>query len=154
MLSAPAQQSPETRPVGRKEAALGAAKVAAVLSRRHGANLPAPAWPSSGDLKRTEALALLSAWHEALQPRLRLHVRGIRLDLDQLRKGLPEPVAKKAEGLVRAGFLAPVGPLVTGPSEGLTPIEFGDALGFFTARLERQTAEADPEYTPGMMWPF
>jgi hypothetical protein len=44
--------------------------------------------------------------------------------------------------------------MIVGPNESLSPEEFGDAMGYFTARLEGLAALNDPDYTPGISWPF
>jgi hypothetical protein len=50
--------------------------------------------------------------------------------------------------LVAWGFVAPVGPLAGGPKPGLTVAQFGDAVGFFMARLADVTHMPSPKWSP------
>lgn len=50
--------------------------------------------------------------------------------------------------LVAWGFVAPVGPLASGPKPGLTVAQFGDAVGFFMARLADVTHMPSPKWSP------
>ncbi|MFI5385745.1 MAG: hypothetical protein ACHQ50_06455 [Fimbriimonadales bacterium] len=58
-----------------------------------------------------------------------------------------------AEKLELLGFVDRYGPLVTSTGEGLLPDEFGDALGYFIARVAELThmpsAKFSPYLTPG-----
>lgn len=50
--------------------------------------------------------------------------------------------------LVTRGCVARIGPLAVGPAQGLTVSEFGDALGFFVARVTEMTHLPSPKWTP------
>jgi len=50
--------------------------------------------------------------------------------------------------LVAWGFVAPVGPLASGPKPGLTVAQFGDSIGFFMARLADVTHMPSPKWSP------
>jgi hypothetical protein len=50
--------------------------------------------------------------------------------------------------LVKLGFVGPVSPLATGPTDTLTVSQFGDALGMFIARLAQLTHMPTPKWSP------
>jgi hypothetical protein len=57
--------------------------------------------------------------------------------------------AKSALGtLVSWGFVAPMGALATGPKPGLSVAQFGDAVGFFLARMSDVTHMPSPKWSP------
>lgn len=53
--------------------------------------------------------------------------------------------------LVGWGMIAPVGPVATGPQPGLTVPQFGDAVGFFLARISDVTHMPIPRWSPYLM---
>lgn len=53
--------------------------------------------------------------------------------------------------LVGWGLVAPVGPVATGPQPGLTIPQFGDAVGFFLARISDVTHMPIPRWSPYLM---
>ncbi len=53
--------------------------------------------------------------------------------------------------LVSWGFVAPVGPLATGPKPSLSVVQFGDAVGFFLARMADVTHMPSPRWSPYLM---
>jgi hypothetical protein len=53
--------------------------------------------------------------------------------------------------LVSWGFVAPVGPLAAGPKPNLTVAQFGDAVGYFLARMSDVTHMPSPRWSPYMM---
>jgi len=57
-------------------------------------------------------------------------------------QGAKAPLTK----LVSWGFVAPYGPLATGPKTTITVKEFGDAVGFFISRMSEVT------HTPSSRW--
>lgn len=50
--------------------------------------------------------------------------------------------------LVTWGCVARIGPLAVGPGTSLTPSQFGDALGFFAARIAQMSHLPSPKWTP------
>lgn len=53
--------------------------------------------------------------------------------------------------LVSWGFVAPVGPLAVGPKPNLSVAQFGDAVGFFLARMSDVTHMPSPRWSPNLM---
>lgn len=53
--------------------------------------------------------------------------------------------------LVSWGMVAPVGPVATGPQPGLSIPQFGDAVGFFIARISDVTHMPIPRWSPYLM---
>lgn len=65
-----------------------------------------------------------------------------------------DPKVKRAmERLVRNGFLARVGPLVSGPGKNIGVREFGDAIGFFLLRLSELTHTPSSKWSPYLQKP-
>lgn len=52
--------------------------------------------------------------------------------------------------LVKLGLVAKLGPLATGPGDTLTPAQFGDAVGFFLARIGQITNLPSNKWTPSL----
>lgn len=50
--------------------------------------------------------------------------------------------------LVAGGYVAPVGALATSSKPGLTLTQFGDAIGFFLARISDVTHMPSPKWSP------
>ncbi|MCE9559801.1 MAG: hypothetical protein K8R88_12725 [Armatimonadetes bacterium] len=59
----------------------------------------------------------------------------------------------KSQGdtLVKWGFLAPVGPLLTDSKQEISITQFGDAVGYFLARLSELTHKPSSKYSPDLM---
>jgi hypothetical protein len=60
------------------------------------------------------------------------------------------PQRDNLEMLVRMGAVAKIGPLATGPGNVLTVPEFGDAIGFFLARMAQMTHLPSSKWTPAL----
>lgn len=112
---------------------------------------PAARRGASADSPATRAYIIgqLDRIFEKAKPRFKFTPRKVRFDSKLL-------VAGKAERAILAkligwGCVAKVGPLATGPKETIGLKEFGDAMGFFVARLADLTHTPDPKYSPGMM---
>jgi hypothetical protein len=56
--------------------------------------------------------------------------------------------------LVSLGMIAPVGALATGPKPGISVAQFGDAVGFFLARMAEVTHKPSPRWSPYLMPPI
>ena len=50
--------------------------------------------------------------------------------------------------LIGKGFVGNFGPLATGTSVNLTPVEFGDSVGFFLTQISQCTNTSNTKYTP------
>lgn len=98
---------------------------------------------------RAEMIAEFDRIMTLARPRFR--GRPIRQVVDQPlidgRNPAPETRAQ-LKRLIEWGFVGPVSPLATEPSQTLTPKQFGDALGYFMSRLADVTHTYDPRFSP------
>jgi hypothetical protein len=81
---------------------------------------------------------------ELARPHFKFTPNQVRFDATMLNIGAAERPA--LEKLIGWGAVAKVGPLATSPTPGLTPREYGDALGFMLLRI------ADLTHTPSSRW--
>lgn len=79
------------------------------------------------------------------EPTFKTTPHTVKFNPDVLRLSDAKTKAR-AETLIAWGFVARVGPLVAGDSVGLTPIQLGDSIGFFLARL------SDVTHMPSIKW--
>jgi len=78
----------------------------------------------------------------------RMKMRPARYDKSRWSWNSPE-----LELLVREGYIAPLGPITTNKAVTLSPAEFGDALGFFLARISQVTHQPSTKWTPYLQQP-
>lgn len=70
-----------------------------------------------------------------------------RVEFDPSRVSIKDPVAKKrADNLITWGFVSKGGLLATSSKETMGVVEFGEAVGYFLARV------ADLTHTPNAKW--
>lgn len=103
----------------------------------------------SSPATRAYIILKLDRLFERARPTFRFTPRRVRFDARVLKVGKAERPA--LEKLIAWGCVARVGPLATGPGATIGLKEFGDAIGFFVARLADLTHTPDPKYSPGMM---
>ncbi len=65
---------------------------------------------------------------------------------------IPTPVRPKLEKLVRYGCIGPVSVLATGPTDSISPEDFGDAVGLFLIRLADLTHTSSARYSPDLIF--
>lgn len=115
------------------------------------AGLPDPGLPVVTDpnspMPRLEVVSHFARLLGIYRSRIRMAPRPFPTDLPVL-SALPEKYKGDAEKLVKWGLLAPVGPILTGPSDSLTAAQAGDALGLFFFQIGNLTHKADPKWTP------
>jgi hypothetical protein len=86
---------------------------------------------------------------DKVRPNFKFTPRKVQFDANKLVIGKAErPVLEK---LIEWGCISRVGVLATGPGPTIDLIEFGDAMGFFVARLSELSHTPDPKFSPGMM---
>src|SRR5579862_5208495 len=92
----------------------------------------------SGTATREEILQHLFAVYEASEPKFKFTppLQKPAREALSFRAAKTKAIAQKLEAM---GFIDRYGPLATSKSVGLMPAEFGDALGFFIARLAELT---------------
>lgn len=119
-------------------------------------NVPAkPAKPLTGStaVTRAEVIDQLYDLYQMSRPAFRQNFAPQAVNQSAIDKGLPVAARVKARELVRLGLVAPIGPVITNSRPGLTPEQFGDALGLFVARLSEFTHTASARWSPHLMRP-
>jgi hypothetical protein len=84
--------------------------------------------------------------YQALRPQMKFTPNPSVVDPDRIKiapKEKPELVK-----LIKMGFVGRVAPLVTGPTDTMTVVTFGDAVGFFLDRMAQLTHMPSPKWTP------
>ncbi len=80
-------------------------------------------------------------------PSMKFTPRPVVFDARVLRLSDAKQLAN-LKRLIKLGAVARVGPLATGPEETMTPHDFGDAVGFFVARIAQMTHMPSNKWTP------
>lgn len=125
--------------------ALGRVQVA--LSKSSGvAFKPIPAG-SAKPATRKEIVKVLNDMFEAAKPKFVFTPRPYRTVDEPVLKANDPATAKTIKKLARFGAMAPVGPLAVGPKDGLTPEQFGDAVGMVVLQIAALTHTPSPKWT-------
>jgi len=93
---------------------------------------------------RSQILARMVMVVDAVKSEFRFTPK--RVAFDSALVTVKSPARAQVDRLIAWGFVSKTGQLVTGTQETLTPVEFGDALGMFLARM------ADLTHTPSSKW--
>jgi hypothetical protein len=127
--------------VTQAEAATVFAKAEQVLKSvlRH-KDSPKPFPSSSAIASREQILKHFLAIYTVVQPKLKTAPSVISVKSPEIKS-----IVLKLESL---GFVDRFGPLVTSKAEGLQPSEFGDALGYFIARVAELTHTPTTKFSP------
>lgn len=104
---------------------------------------------SGEKVSRTEFVTTMSKVFDHYKPSVRSTPRPFRLIPEYLDTNKDAAVKEKLRELIRWGFVAPAGPLVTG-GETLSAEEVGDALGYFYVQLKVVTYQPDPKWTASL----
>ena len=97
---------------------------------------------------RTEIITALKGTFDHFRPKFRVAPRPGFVDMKAIKERNPLTTQSNLEILVKWGMIGPVGPLVVGPGENLSPQQVGDALGYFFSQLTILTHKALPKWTP------
>ncbi|MBS1713962.1 MAG: hypothetical protein JST30_06460 [Armatimonadetes bacterium] len=147
------QTAASARPVTRQEFLTAAWKLERAANRVLG--MKEPEAPKVADpsrpLKRSEVILTLDALFKAYRPRFQCTPRPHPLRSGHIAAHNGPEVRGPAERLAKWGFLAPVGFIVTGPSETVTARQAGDALGTFFNQLSVCAHEPDVRWSPNIM---
>ena len=103
---------------------------------------------SSAPIDRKEVVGEFLRLREMAAPAFRMKLRPARYDKSRWTWNTAD-----LESLVKEGYVAPLGPLTTNKVSSLTPAEFGDALGFFLARISQVTHQPSTKWTPYLQPP-
>jgi hypothetical protein len=95
---------------------------------------------------RSEVVAEMARIYKAAEPGFRFTPVSVPFDPSKFKIDATQKPALSM--LVTRGFVARIGPLAVGPQPGLTTKEFGDALGFFLARLSQLSHLPSSKWTP------
>lgn len=140
---APVSRSEAAAVFSRARKAIIAARVASISPK---STIPAGNQPVS----REEVILEMSKIFAASKKSVKFIPKPARFDATVFKTG--SAASKTAlTGLVSWGFIAPVGPLAVGPKPNLSIRQFGDAIGFFLARMSDVTHMPSSRWSPYMM---
>lgn len=108
---------------------------------------PPPA-PKDGIASRVEIVEGFWRLYSLAKPKFVFSLRPVQFDAKRISPEFKGPVRERLITLVAGGFVAPYGPLTTGHRSGLTPEEYGDALGQFIARTMERTHTPSRQFSP------
>jgi hypothetical protein len=136
-------------PVTAREAREAFGRAATLLLKVNGRSLGASGIPAAErPVTRGEVVAEMARLYNAAEPTFRFIPIAAPYDPSKFRIDLGQrPSLTK---LVVRGCVGRIAPLAVGPGPGLTPSQFGDALGFFMARLAQMSHLPSPEWTPSL----
>lgn len=139
-------------PVTRKEVADAIAKVEGALSRSLKLSFKKTTMPADGQAAtRGEIIGELERMVASTRSEYRWTPRAYRTNQTAV-FAVNEPFdGERIMRLARLGFVAPVGPLAIGPGKGLTPEQFGDALGLCASQIASLTHKSSAKFTPWLM---
>ena len=137
----------EASPVSALEARAAFARWIALCGKVADVNLGVPSIPAVGrPVRRAEVIVEMQRLYRAAEPAIRFTPAEIRFDASKL--SIDSPNKPALLRLVARGFIGPVSPLATSPLSSLSIRQFGDALGFFGARLAQVSHLPSPLWTP------
>ena len=103
--------------------------------------------PGNAVATREEVILEMAKIVDASRKSMKFVPKPVKYDVKMFKVGSASSRSALAR-LVEDGFVAPVGPLATGPKPGLTVAQFGDAVGFFLARITDVTHMPSPKWSP------
>lgn len=104
----------------------------------------------AGTASRTYIILELDRLFENAKPSFKFTPMKVRFDARALVAGAKDGSMQALRKLVAWGCVAKVGPLATGPGPTIGLRDFGDAIGFFVARISDLSHSPDPKYSPAM----
>jgi hypothetical protein len=110
-----------------------------------------PAIPLKGTspITRAQTIDQLNRLYEIVRPTVKVTPRPVLVRESAVK--LAGPSRSTLLKLVRMGAVGNFAPLATGPDDKLTPKQFGDALGFFLARMAQMTHLPSRKFSPPLM---
>ena len=137
----------DIRPVTAREASSALRRMTGLFERVNGSKLGTVGIvPADRPATRTEIVLELDRIFRSASPNFRFTPAPTKYDPALFRIDASQRPALAR--LVTVGCVAKIGPLAVGPTSGLTPKEFGDALGMFMARLAQMSHLPSPKWTP------
>jgi hypothetical protein len=104
------------------------------------------ATPEDRAAKRHEIVAEFWRLYRLAEPGFKFTPRPTQYDPARLTVEAGHEMRKPLETMLKQGFLGKVAPIPAGKEETITIAEYGDALGFFMARMSELT------HTPNTRW--
>lgn len=139
--------SADTKPVTAREARDTFIQVAELLRKVNGRSFGVPAIAAADrPVTRAEVLKEMVRLHKAAEPVFKFTPAPVPHDKAKLK--IDAALLPALDRLVSGGFVARIGPLAVGPQPGLTPKQFGDAVGFFTSRVSQVAHLPSAKWTP------
>ena len=146
-----AQTTPSTKPVTTKAAYSVMSRHEAALSSVVKGVTPTNQKGDATPMSRSTFILELERVFDEAKPSFRWTPRHMRVIEPVIAKYNADPKIQAAlKKLSRYGCIAPVGPIVVGPGDTLTPRQFGDALGFFNVRISHLVHQPDPKWSPDL----
>lgn len=137
-------------PLTRAELSTTINRVGELLTRVLALDSPIPHLKMTGSTNkpasREEVLEQLGRLFRSVSPKFRIKPRPVPFPAKEAR--IANRALPTLRTLVEWGCVAPVGPLATGPAATLSLREYGDALGFFLARVAELTHTPSRKFTP------
>jgi hypothetical protein len=96
--------------------------------------------------KRSEVILEFHRIFSLAKPKFKFTPRMVKYDPKVLSVPTTDPARKPLESLVKYGFIGKVAPMATSTLPTITIPEYGDALGYFVARI------GDLTHTPSAKW--
>lgn len=146
-----AMATPPEPPVTQAEAAAVFARAEQVIKGLIGHKGSTAKFPSgAGVATREQILRHFGALYEAVEPKIKFTPPKIK-PAPGVMSIKDEQVKQIAIKLQSLGLVDRFGPLVTSKTAGLEPGQFGDALGFFMARVAELTHTPKRKFSPYLM---
>jgi hypothetical protein len=96
-------------------------------------------------IQKSQVVAEFAAWRQLISTKLVSTPRPVPFDAKRLNSTDP-----RLAGLVKGGYVARIGPVATLKGNTLTASQFGDAIGYFLARVSEVTYVPSSKWTPIM----
>ena len=96
--------------------------------------------------KRTEVTAEFWRLFQLAKPHFKFTPNAVKFKPELISIPASDPQRKPLETMIRFGFIGKVAPLATSSAPSMSIPEYGDALGFFIARM------SDLTHTPSAKW--
>lgn len=96
--------------------------------------------------KRTEVTAEFWRLFQLAKPYFKFTPNAVKFKAELLSIAATDPQRKPLETMIKFGFIGKVAPLATSSASSMSIPDYGDALGFFIARM------SDLTHTPSAKW--